>query len=489
MTRSPAAPSAASRRHLASWAALCLWVGAFAATGSAADRSAADHPATGDDLPEAAEYAYGFPIAAPGSATLYRVELPLSFYRSTHDPELRDCGVYNTAGHPVPRVVAPPPLAERQPAARRPVPFYGLSRAESRAPADRLRLILESRGTRLRVETPSDPAAAPEPPGDDLDAYIVELGKDDEEPRATIVALHLTWPPIARNFVGRVEVEASDDLSAWQPLGGGSVADLRQDGGRIERRSVELSPTRARYLRLRWHGLPGGWSLAAIEAEEASGVKPETRRWAELAPRAAEAPEDGWVFDLAGSPPVDRLSLELPDDNTVVRARIFTWDPARSGWISVHRGLFYRLRQEGDSLVSGPAAFPPRRTSRFRVVIESGRIEGEWALRVGWRPDALVFVAQGEGPYRLVAGRALDEPEGFPQARLLGDRGILDLVDDGGYGSATLGERFELAGAASLERPQPVRWRVWGLWAVLIAGVLGVGAMAWRLLREGPAGD
>lgn len=492
------APALAGRT-LAAWLLLCGWTGwaGWAATPAAAAQRAAD-----DDLPAASEYAYGFALETGGTATLYRAPLSLSVYRSTDDDRLRDSGVYNAADEPVPRVYEAPASAEREPAERRAVPFFGLSRAESRVAPDRLRLILERRGTRLRLDSTDRPPDAPGPAAD-LDAYIAEIAPPDrrgDEPVAPVVALHLDWPPLAGNFLGRLEVEASDDLAGWQPLAGGPVADLRREGSRIEKRSLELPPTRARYLRLRWQGFPDGWSLSGLEVEEARSLAPQTRRWVELGRDAAQlaaetvesdtaGADDGWIFDLGGAPPVDRFALTLPDDNTVVRARIAAWDAARGRWVTLHSGLFYRLRQEGSALASEPAAFPLQRTHRFKVTLESGRLGSDWGVRIGWRPDRLVFVAQGPPPYRLVAGRTRDRAESFPQKRVLGDRGILELGAAGGYGRAALGQRFEIAGPTSLERVEPVRWRIWTLWGVLILGVAFVGMMASRLLREGAGGQ
>jgi hypothetical protein len=53
------------------------------------------------------------------------------------------------------------------------------------------------------------------------------------------------------------------------------------------------------------------------------------------------------------------------------------------------------------------------------------------------------------------------------------------------FGAATLGEFTEVVAAAQRDRREQrdAALRPWLLWAVLIAGVVGLGAMVWRLAR------
>ena len=56
------------------------------------------------DAPELSNYAWGFPVEIRENASFYSVELPLEVSQSVTDPELRDAGVYNSDGKPVPRI-------------------------------------------------------------------------------------------------------------------------------------------------------------------------------------------------------------------------------------------------------------------------------------------------------------------------------------------------------------------------------------------------
>jgi hypothetical protein len=97
-------------------AALAVVLAAAAAAAAPADR---------DAVPAAGSYAYGWPITPAVPADFYELELPLEVYRAVTDPSLRDLGVYNADGEPVPRLVsaaAEPAAAPDETVALAPLP-------------------------------------------------------------------------------------------------------------------------------------------------------------------------------------------------------------------------------------------------------------------------------------------------------------------------------------------------------------------------------
>jgi alpha-beta hydrolase superfamily lysophospholipase len=106
-------------------------------------------------------------------------------------------------------------------------------------------------------------------------------------------------------------------------------------------------------------------------------------------------------------------------------------------------------------------------------------------LEVGWRPDKLVFLAQGQPPFTLAAGSANDALNQYPQHRIYGDRSLATLVEsNGGMVAASLGPRYELGGPDRLVATKPINWRTLMLWFGLVMGVVFVGLMASKTIRE-----
>jgi hypothetical protein len=57
-----------------------------------------------DDLPSQDEYAWQFPVNIQEPAEYLEARIPLGVYRSVSDPQLRDLGIYDAQGRPVPRL-------------------------------------------------------------------------------------------------------------------------------------------------------------------------------------------------------------------------------------------------------------------------------------------------------------------------------------------------------------------------------------------------
>ncbi len=96
----------------------------------------------------------------------------------------------------------------------------------------------------------------------------------------------------------------------------------------------------------------------------------------------------------------------------------------------------------------------------------------------------IVFAAQGQPPFRLLAG-SRDAPAGA-----LPVSAVVPQIESERprFGRATLGAftADEAAERTVAETARQARLRPWLLWTVLIAGVAGLGALVWRLARSGP---
>lgn len=432
-----------------------------------------------DEIPDRTDYAYLFPVQIERPAEYLSLEIPIELYRSVSDPALRDLGVYSADGQAVPRIVKRPDEQVEQiehETRLGMVPLYG----ELEASQERLRLLMQrsAAGTTLQFDSEMPDAVDP---GLELRAVIVDLRKH-EEPFA---ALAFEWSVPAPGFIGRVVVEDGDDLADWRRLATGTLADLEFEGTRIERNRVELPRDAGDFLRITWRDMPAAWRLESVTGIRRERAPEADREWLSLAPSGRS--EDGreLIFEVGAYPPVDRVNLTLPGSNVVVRAGVEFRAGPETAWRRAHEGLFYNVSRAGNEITSVPARLAPTRAGQWKVRIHSGRIDGEPRLELGWRPERLLFLSQGEPPYTIAAGRAQDRVEQFPQHRLLGDSAIFSMLERAGEGGeASLGHRFEAAGAMVMAGARTWTWRTVLVWIGLIAAVLFVGWLAWSLLRE-----
>lgn len=449
------------------------------------------------ELPGRDDYAYGFPLQTQGDAEFFAVDVPLDVYRSVTDPALRDAGVYNADRQPVPRLLERPAAeagGAEQAIALGLIPLYG----EQAQQSEHLRLLLlqEADRTRLELDTERSNGEDDEEGAERILAgYLV----DTRELEHSLQALELNWEPLLEGFIGAVQLDTSDDLQHWRHVGSAALADLQFEGTRIEQNRLKLARKIADYLRISWHDMPDAWRLSTVSGIYTGGRPPAERAWLELEPTPlvdtgpAETTGES-LFDAGGYPPVDRVNLLLPEGNVVVRASIYYRQQEEDRWRLAHNGIFYNLSRQGSvvqspasAMGSGPPAFA--RAGHWKVRIDSGVTNGPVRLQLGWRPDRLVFLAQGRPPFELVSGRAQDALQRFPQESVLGDSSIFKMLrQTGEAGEVTLGARTVIAGRAGLEISETLSFRVILVWAGLLAAIAVVGWLVYSLLRENRGG-
>jgi hypothetical protein len=204
-----------------------------------------------------------------------------------------------------------------------------------------------------------------------------------------------------------------------------------------------------------------------------------------LDPTSIDPDDGGLIFDIGAAPLIDRVQVMLIDRNVVITATIFSWSEQSARWVRMINGTFHHVGRDDRIVVSEPVAIGPLRTARLKVLVERGQKDASMQLEVGWRPDTMLFLAQGAAPYTLAAGRAEDALLGFPQQRVFGVDAISELAaKNGDSGTATLGPRYALGGEM-LQTPAPTtNWSRIALWTGLMLGVIFVSYMAYRIVRD-----
>jgi hypothetical protein len=319
-------------------------------------------------------------------------------------------------------------------------------------------------------------------------AYIVDASAIEERQQA----LQLEWQATG-GFSGQARVEASEDLQGWRQVASGPVLLLEHAGARLERKRVELSGGRAKYLRLSFDGVPEDFLLKSIRVELRGEQAELAREWLAVPVAAGKEPGE-LVFDTAGKYPVDRIRLALPQLNTVAQVQLLARDREEDKWRPVGSATAYRLRGAGGDIVN-PDIVVPSISERYwmlRVDQKGGGFGGgEVRAEVGWLPHELVFAARGEAPFRVAYGAKTARQGALAiNAVLPGYKaGDLKIASTARVG-ATSGDAPQ---AASLLR-DPLQYfralaasgdgKKWLLWGALLAGVLLLAWMAFRLLGE-----
>lgn len=411
----------------------------------------------------------------------YRVVLDREVYRQVQSPQLRDLVVVNAQGTPVATAVFPAdaPLAKSATAVS--LPWFplpvdaGASRQDIAAISE-----IATDGSLRRVELRA-PGNAPAATGDG--GFVV----DASQVRAPLAALRIAWSD-ATPFDRGYRVSASDDLRQWREVDADArLVQLQNNGQRIVEDRIVLPAVQARYLRL----LPSSpqtaaLAVTAVTADPVGHIAEPALQWEELQGKRVDTPQ-GTTFEYAldGRFPVEAAdvasagnstrgwALERRDDETSA------WQPAASPWMA------YRLDSAGTSSRSPPQPLHDDTRDRQWRLRPRDAFEGAPpVLRLGYRPEVVVFLAEGSPPFALLAGsaRAARHEAPLPQLvhALRAERGR-----DWQPATATLGAREVLAGDAALRPVEPpTDWKRWLLWGVLVVGALLVAGFAFSLLRQ-----
>ena len=439
-----------------------------------------------------ADYAYGLKIEASGSEALYDVTLPPSVYQGVTRRDLGDVRVFNGAGEVVPHAWRPRRTQTAAPVASVPLTLFPLkAAADANIDGLAINVTRSANGTlgAVSVNVKSDSAQS----ASATVAYLIDMSAQERALRS----IELDWRA-TDGFSGKLRIDASDDLARWRTLvSAAPLLNLEVGGQRLQQKRVELPQQKANYLRLSWvrtDAKNAAPEITAASGELAGKAVEAAREWSKSAPTKGEK-EGEYLIDLKGQVPIDRLRLELPQANTIAQVEVLVRDKADQPWRSVTRGVAYRLNQSGAEVVSPDLQInaSSERWLLLRVDQRGGGLgSGMPALNAGWVPHQLVFAARGAPPFTLAYGN---------RGALTGSLPIESLIpgyrEDAGthVRAAKTGQQQlinvqaaqsqpqkELGGGARLQ--EQIDWKRWSLWAVLGIGVLVLGAMAWRLVRQ-----
>src|SRR5450631_980824 len=426
------------------------------------------------------DFAFGIPLTVDADSAFYRAALPAAFYTGSGRADQGDLRVFNGDGAAVPyaRLESPVAVREKKPATA--LAIFPLRVDQDGGDLSGLSVTIQRTATGNTSVSLVTKEGAPIV-GQRVAGFLVDAS-DVREPVSAII---LAWTPKPGGMNTRVRVETSDDLNQWRTLvGDAPLLDLEYEGRHLLRDRVELRQAPGKYLRISWPTAQAPLQLEAVRAEFGDRVLETPRQWTEAAGVAVADKENEYQFDLGGAVPVDRISIELPELNSVVPAQLLARASPDEPWYPVTSLVSYRLRQDAGEVSAPPLALAPA-TYRYwllRVDPKSGGLgRGQPRMRAGWIAQEIVFAARGTGPFLIAYGNATAASSALPAVTLVPG------FDSGPEARAAIPVAHPgiAAPLGSLDQAKPPReYRRATLWAVLVIGVIVLGWMAWQLSRQ-----
>ena len=430
------------------------------------------------------DYAQQWPLGLEQEdAGAYRVVLDRTVYQSLQSASLKDLDVINADGVAVAASLfdAEEPLAKST--TRVDVPWFPLPASSTPQSRDIASISeIAADGSLRRVVMRGSDGSAPEAASDEIliDTSRLEHG---------VQALQVSWTAGQAPFNRPYRVTASDDLKQWRTVQGeGRLVELQNNGERILKDRIELDEVKAKYLRLvPLHSNQSALALSSVRAELVPLSVEQAWQWEEIKGTRVVEKDGGevFVYEIDGRFPFQRADVLLPGNSSnewVLKSRDSEeaeWQFAASPWMA------FQVEGGGAASRSPPQPLEGLNRDRYWRLLPKQAIQGEApVLKLGYRPEVVVFLAQGNAPYALVAGSARAQRAEAPLPQLVdalrAQRGVSWQP-----ATATLGVGVALAGEQALV-PAPVErdWKAWLLWALLIGGALVVAGFAFSLLKK-----
>lgn len=431
-------------------------------------------------------FALSAEMAVPANAAVVRVKLPLEVLAGLHSSQGEDFRVVNgnDAMLPFAIVAAPASQVGAVPVmqAFKGYPIYEQAALGQATPALR---IIENNGQRL-VELSG--ATAP------VQQRLRGLLYDTRGVQASVrsIAIRGDLPP---NELLHVTLMRSHDLKDWQAVAVQQPLFQFEEGGPGNSRIRLQAPLslKDQYLRLSWDdGEPFPEAEIGLELAPAQTPRPP-----DVWPlgQALKQGEDFAEWALPAGYAVQALRVQSQADNSLMPVRILTREHDGLPWRMVANTVVYRLpAQQEDAPTMAERRNPAlplagSLASQLRIEAADGYVLAGQALELAleYTPMSAVFVASGQGPFRLLAGADAVQSLRLPISTVMP-----------GY-QAGMEERLPEAQVLFVQHvPQPeVPAQSWLaawlnqrtlLWAVLIGAVVVLGALALNVLRSTAAG-
>ena len=443
---------------------------------------------------------YAAPIVVEADAPLLRLALPLSAYAHSLRPRVADLRVVDADGAPVPFALLPPRAdAVEQTESQRPVALYALPARPGAGGEWTSPLEVRVQGDRISVTRRGGPVASSNatksPPG----GWLFDLGapvRDAPVPHA----LRLAWnAPV--EFSAAFALQTSADLREWRGAGGGQLLALAAPAvpsaatptatiAAALTQPLALLPAHVqRFVRLVWADPANAPALTGAQAvsqrPRSTPLDPPAQWTATPLPARADSTDPldrrALEFDFGGVLPLVDIDLQMGPGTRIAPVRVQGRERAELPWRELGAAVFYRF--EGVDANTASPALPLRTELRHLRLLADPRtpLPDREQAKLTVRADlaSIVFARQGRAPYRLQTGAEQVMPAALPLATLV------PRLDEerARFGRASLGPWSEDAGAARAAESarRMTQWRPWLLWAVLLAGVAGLGFMVWRL--------
>ena len=431
------------------------------------------------DEPAMEDFAFGYKIVTDGSAPIYRIPIPAEIYQRTTRNDLGDVRVFNNQHESIPFALRTQAGNQRTESSWVDLPLFPIEGdVDNRNDNQNVDIKVDASGKILSIHY-----GANEPV--ELSAPILRYVIDLSSVKQNIDELEFSVEPDVAGYLKSVYLEKSEDLAHWSTVvSNATLSRLNYANHSLEKNTINIPNQHMRYLRFTWRDNSEGLRLQSVRALLTSTTNEQTRNWGSVTATRSDKDNKVYYFDLGGHYPVNEITVELPDNNTLIDATLQSRNDEKAVWITQHSGLFYKLDMKGTEAEPLPEKIRTTTDRYWQLTVRSDEGIGDAlpSLKFAWTPQDLYFLARGDGPYTLAYGNASAMSPQLPVGSLM--HMLSGEQQQNMIRAASLGQKLTFKGDAALTIPKQFPWRTILLWVILISAVIVLITMAWRLIKE-----
>ncbi|MFH1215023.1 MAG: DUF3999 family protein [Pseudomonadota bacterium] len=439
------------------------------------------------------DFVNGFELQLQGRGAIHRLPLPEKIYTTVVQPDIADIRVFNGEGNPVPHLLKREQVESPQIVREQDLPFSPLydivPTGTIHSIETQIKEGAEGAGTGVRSVDISRTVREKKEEDRQMNGYLLETAD------IATVPFRLQFTVNGESgFMTTMILEDSNDLVNWSFVSRETLARLDYHGHIIEKNGEELIDRKKKYIRISWPASEEKIIFDRIRAVSYSRQDSPDRNWTRLNPQlSGNQTSDGLIvveFDSNGFLPIDTIRVGLSGGNNLIRAVLKSRAESADPWRLRGQGTFYKLQNEGLEVRNDIISLPltTDRYWRLEIPAEGKDLSPDLLpyLELGWQPQMLYFLSQGDEPYILAFGSgrmasATRNSENGLDENVLKDIEKQQVIIQ----EARIGREIELGGPDMLiPLPPPPPWKKWLLWGIMIGGVMMIGAMAYSLYRQ-----
>ncbi len=431
------------------------------------------------------DFASGMTVEGDPQSPVWQLELPDAVYASVLRQGLGDLRVFNADRIAVPHAICnAAEVAEASLPQGREVelPVFPLQSIREQGASSVAVNLTAPQGSDVHVDIETAEPAAEETLA--LSGYVIDASAVE----APVVALRLRWISSDGASEVPVRVEASENLDQWSVIvSQTNLLRLTSASATLERFRITLPLARYKYLRLVRVNEGPSPAVEAVIAETVEPTKIEALplRWFDTEARS-DVPETMFDYDTKRLAPVQAARIALPVRNQLITLRLQSRANDQAAWQTRWQGQQSNIEQDEDRRSTADILFPATSDPQWRLHITEGREafgNDAPALSLGYAPEILRFIAQGQGPFTLAYGSAGAESASRRACDWWKQSSGGDARKMLGYSSVSA--EFALGGVeATQPLPVPTPLKRYLLWGVLVAAAALLVLMTLSLLRK-----